>query len=107
MLFEVIEKNFDSLGINSTQAEKSNPINKRIFVGFIVLFFNALLQLLFVINEAHGFQEYIESIYMTSIAIISFLILVTIILKIECFFGYMEMVNDVLIEIKNDKGNVL
>lgn len=95
------------LGINAKQAKKSNPINKRIFLGFVVLFFNALFQYMYVINEAHVFREYIESIYMSSIATVSFLVLTTIVLRMDLIFRFMEWVSDAVTQIENDEGNTM
>lgn len=105
MLFDVVVETFNKLGINAEQSKKRNPINKRIFVGFVVLFFNALFQWLYVINEAQNFREYIESIYMSSIGTVSFLVLTSTVVKMDLMFRFMEWVNGVLSEIENDKGN--
>lgn len=105
MLFDVVVKIFNKLGINAEHANKSNPINGRIFAGFVVLFFNAFFQYLYIIKEAQGFREYIESIYMASIGTVSFLVLTTVIVKMDLIFQFMEWVSGVLIEIKNDKGS--
>lgn len=105
MAFEVVKKNFNMFGINAKQSEKFNPINKQIFVGFVVLFFNALFQLLYVIKEATIFQEYIEAIYMTSIGTASFLVLTNIVLQMKTFFSLIARVDNTMKKIKNDKGN--
>lgn len=105
MVFEVVKKNFNKLGINAKQSKKSNPINKRIFVGFVVLFFNALFQYLYVIKEATVFQEYIEAIYMSSIATVSFLVLTNIVLQMETFFSLIAWAENILNKVENDKGN--
>lgn len=104
MLFKVVQKNFDMLGINAKQSEKSNPINKRIFVGFVGLFFNALFQLLHIVNEAQGFQDYIQSIYMASIGTLSFFLLATIVFKMDDFFGFIEWAEDIMIKVENDRS---
>lgn len=104
MIFEVVQKNFYKLGINAKQSKKSNPINKRIFVGLVGLFFNALFQILFIVNEAQGFQEYIQAIYMSSIGTFSFTLLVTIILQMESFFDFIQNGRDKLNELKDTKG---
>lgn len=104
MLFKVVQEHFDRLGINAKQAKKSNPINKRIFMGFVGLFFNALFQILHIINEAQGFQDYIQSIYMASIGTLSFGLLTMIVLKMDDFFGFIEWAEDILIQAENDQS---
>lgn len=105
MVFEVVQKNFDMLGINSKQSEKPNPINKRIFVGFVLLFCNALFQYLYVFHEAHEFQEYIESIYMASIGTVSFVVLSNTVIKMKTFFSLISSVDATMNELENDTGN--
>lgn len=106
MVFEVVVKNFNIFGINSKQAEKTNPINKRIFVGFVMLGFNAFFQYMYIINEAQGFQEYIECIYMTSIGTVSCLILATIVFQMKSFFGLIAWANSLLLDAGKDKGSI-
>lgn len=103
MLFQVVVKNFDGLGINPKQAKKPNPINLKIFVGFVGLFFNALFQILHIVNEAQGFQDYIQTIYMASIGTVGFLVLATIVFKMDDFFRFIECCDDILIQAENDK----
>lgn len=107
MIYEVISKNFNMLGINSKQAEKTNPINKRIFVGFIILGLNAFFQWMFLVNEAHGFQEYIECVYMASIGTVSFLVLATLVFKMETFFGLIAWAENLLVDAEKDKSKKL
>lgn len=104
MAFEVVQKNFNMLSINSKQAKKSNPINKRIFAGLILLFFNALFQYLYLFCDAHGFQEYIESIYMASIGTVSFVILTNTVLKMDMLFSLIDWVDEITTELENDTG---
>lgn len=105
MLFDVVVETFNRLGISAEQSRKPNPINKRIFLGFVVLFFNALFQYLYVIIEAQGFREHIQAIYMSSIGTVSFIVLTTTVVKMDLMFRFMEWVGGVLSDIENDKGN--
>lgn len=105
MLFDVVVETFNKLGISAKLSKKPIPINKRVFAGFVVLFFNALFQWLYVIIEAQVFREYIEAIYMASIGTVSFLVLNTTVVKMDLMFRFMEWVGGVLCNIENDKGN--
>lgn len=102
MVFEVVQKNFDMFGINAKQSKKSNPINKRIFVGFVLLFFNALFQYLYVFYDAHEFQEYIEAIYMSSIGTVSFIVLANTVVKMDMLFSLIALVDETMNEVEND-----
>lgn len=104
MLFGIILKNFDMLGISAKQSKKSNPINARIFAGLVALFCNVLFQLLFIANEAQEFQEYIQSIYMSSIGTLSFFSLAMMVVQMDSFFEFIENIHKLLIKIENDKG---
>lgn len=55
------------MGITLEQSMQNHPFNGRILFGFLLLGMNIFHQYMFIFNEAQGFREHIESIYMASI----------------------------------------
>lgn len=106
MVFTVLQRKFDTLGINADQAKKTDLFNTKITLGFIVLSFDVFFQYSYIVNEAQGFQQYTESIYMSSIATASLLFLATIVFKMDKFFELIEWVEVLLIESDKDQGNL-
>lgn len=73
-LFQLIQRNFAILGINSTQ--NRSLFNYKIFLGFLLLGLTMISNLVYILREATSFFEYIQCICPILVAItmiISFL----------------------------------
>lgn len=96
MLFELVQKNFAIMGITLTQSMQVNSFNGRIRFGFILLGMNIFHQYMYILNEAHGFQEYTESIYMASIGTVSFLCFSTVVFKMTRLFELIKKAEELI-----------
>lgn len=86
-VFQLIQKNFASVGIVSNLAIQPYPMNKKIAYDFLILVLAFFCNFTYAFCEAKTFIEYIQSIFMISITIIVNFSLLTLIFNVEKLFG--------------------
>lgn len=84
MIFRIVQKNLDILGISRKQS--ANAFYVKVFIGYLVLSDNIILHIKFLFRDEITFEQYTMSLYMTTIAVLSFLCYVCVILKRKEFF---------------------
>lgn len=96
MLFVLIQKNFAVMGITFEQSTQVHSFNERIRLGFLILGMNIFHQYMYILDEANGFQEYTESIYMASIGTVSFLCFSTVVFKMARLFELIKKAEELI-----------
>ena len=99
MVFELIQENFTRLGINKTP---SWHLRFKLFIIFSSSILNIISVSIYLITVPNNFKEYIESIYMTAIAIMSMLCYLSIILKQNELFAFFDRAEELLIETESE-----
>lgn len=86
------------MGITLEQSMQNHPFNGRILFGFLLLGMNIFHQYMFIFNEAQGFREHIESIYMASIGTVGFLCFATVVFKMDHLFKLIKKSEEVIVK---------
>lgn len=89
-IFELTQKNFASIGIDASLMAQPYPFNDKILFDFLILISSIVCHLMFTFCEAKTFSEYVRSIYMFSLATLTILILVIVILNVTKIFNLIE-----------------
>lgn len=79
-----------SLGITQSQAMQSNPFNVKNIVHMLLFGITAYLCGAFLIYTANSFKDYTESIYISSVTMLVFVVFVILIWKMENVFKFIE-----------------
>ena len=89
-IFKLIQKNFKVVGIEPSLVAQKYPINRKILVGFLMLSFSFIWNLMTILYEANTFVEYTQSIYTCSLAALIFLALVILLLNVTKMFNLID-----------------
>lgn len=103
MVFLLIQRNLAKIGIKKQQSQQAHPFNGKVLIGTVVLFMNAILQFIYLVHDAHGFREFTESIYMTSIGISTFICYVSLALKADEIYGFIDVADNTVEETKSKR----
>lgn len=85
-LFQTIQKNFASLGIDPNSAMPLRSFNEKILMGLLALGSGIIFMLMFIFNEADTFSQYTQSIYFCSALILAALVLLNMGLNMSDLF---------------------
>lgn len=88
MIFRLIQTNFDILGISRNQSV--HALYVKVFLGLLQLGSDTVFHLKFVFRGNLAFAEYTESLYMTTIAVMSLLCYAVMVLTKTNFFDYID-----------------
>lgn len=70
-ILELTQKNFATIGIHPNLVDQSYPFNGKNLLLFLLLTSSVICNLMYVIREAKTFDEYTQSVYMLSFAILT------------------------------------
>lgn len=95
MVLFLVQKNFVMFGITKNQ---TNFQFGRMSIIFLLFILNAASSFTYLLTEPNNFKEYIESIYMTSVATMSGVCCATMVFKRKKLFALIQRVEEMLIE---------
>lgn len=95
-VFQTIQRQFAILGINSDLIDKPYPFNRRIFIGFLILYSAFSSYLIFIIYEADTFYECAQSIYFSSVVILVAFCLMILLFRVHKLFKLITSVQNVI-----------
>lgn len=90
-LFRTIQTNFALLGISSHQSVQQCPFNVRNLLTIFSIGFSAISTTINLLYIASSFKEYADSVYVTSSAVLTFVIYLLFVWKMRLIF---ELVDD-------------
>lgn len=94
MIFKLVQKNLVILGISKKQSIYS--FYGKALIGFLLLGINVLSHFQFLSHDDITFEEYTESLYMTTIAVLSLLCYASMILKNEEYFDFIDKFKSII-----------
>lgn len=100
-IFQIVLKNFATIGIDSNLRAQPYPINGKILMSFAILAVTAILTLSYALYGAKTFIECIQSTYMGSAATLIFFELLIVILHMEKLFKLIEDCESIVNTSKN------
>lgn len=86
-IYQVIQKNFATLGICPNLTMQPYPINGKIFIGFQILISGIYFLLMYIFNDAQTFIEYTQTIYICSCATLMSIAFIIILINVEKLFN--------------------
>lgn len=101
MIFQLVQKNLWFLGISKSQSVGS--FYTRMLIGCLLLITHCSLRLKFLFGVANSFQQYAESIFMSSGMVVIFWCYASLIYKREELFEFIDKCDELLIEFKEGK----
>lgn len=101
MVFHLVQKNLSILGISETQSAISFHV--KVLVGCLLLATHVSMRLKFLFGEANSFQQYAESIFMSSGMVVIFWCYASLIHKRNELFTFIDKCDELLIEFKKCK----
>lgn len=90
-IFQIVLKNFATIGIEPKLIAQPNPLNVRILMGFGFLGLSIICIFKYFFYEAKTFIEYTQTAYMGSAAVLLISALLILILNVESLF---KLIND-------------
>lgn len=90
-IFQTIQKNLSSVGIDQNAAIQSRPLNARSSTVLLVLGYGCISELLYIINEAQSYFEFIQSIQSCSACALIFFVMLVMMSHLGDMF---KMIND-------------
>lgn len=96
-IFQTIQRHYVSLGISSpAPSSQKNPINTRVFIGFLLFGLNAASQLIYIIYVANDFMGYMEVICASSGSTIIFVCFAAIVHKMTLLFETIDSIEKLI-----------
>lgn len=95
-VFEIILKNFDTIGISANLANQSYPFNGTILSGFFILGVAIYFSFVYIIYDAETFAEYTQSIYMGSLLTFIAIALLILVLNVKKLFEFVNHGDDLV-----------
>lgn len=89
-IFQLIKRNFAILGISSNSLNKKYLLNKNVLTASLFYGLNFTLNAIFLFCKANNFQEYTDSIYVTTAVLTIFVCYVITIFKVTNIFEFIE-----------------
>lgn len=94
MIFQLVQKNLIILGISRNQSIYAFYV--KVFIGFLLLGSGVFYHFEFIFRNDLTFEEYAESLYMTTISVMSFLCYVIMILIKDNFFKHIDKLDSII-----------
>lgn len=101
MIFELVQKNLTIWGAGKEQSIRT--FHGKLFIGCLLLGSNVIIHLKYLFGEENTPRGYIESIFMSSIAVMSFWCYSSMILKKEQLFKLINECEELLVPCKESK----
>lgn len=101
MIFQLIQKNLSILGISRTRSVGS--FRKKMLIGCLLLGIHISLRLKFLFGVANSFQQYAESIFMSSGVVVIFWCYACLICKREELFEFIDKCDELIIQFEECK----
>lgn len=101
MVFLLTQKNLTKMGISKRQSQQAYPFSVKILMEILMLGLNAIVQFIFLVHDASGFRECTESIYMTSIGMVSFVCFASLIFKMTEIYKFVDVADQTVEETKS------
>lgn len=101
MIFELVRENLSILGIN--KAPLIGLFRVRMLIGGVLLGTHVSFRLTFLFNEANSFQQYAESIFMSSGMVVISWCYASLIYKREELFEFIDKCDGILIQCEECK----
>lgn len=93
-VFQIIQKNFATIGISPNLATPAHPFNGRIFVGLFILGSSIICNLIHMFYTAKSFADYTKSIIINSDTTLIIFALLIIVFNSEKLFKFINACND-------------
>lgn len=106
MIFDLIQKNFATIGIEPCLATQLYPLNGRIFIGFLILVSGTICDLIYFFKEAKTFAEHTQSMYTCTMGAEIALYLLILILQVDKLFELINGCDSLAHTSKYEAGNV-
>lgn len=94
MIFRLVQENLSILGISKSQSTRS--FYGKLFIGHLVLGTGVITHILFLLRDDISFEEYMESINVTAIAVACLLSYMILMFKMQELFAFIESCERVL-----------
>lgn len=94
--FKIVREDFAMIGIDPTLVTQSYPLNKKIFMGFLLFGSATIFTSVYFVNYAETFFEYTQSVYLTCVGILFITELLITILKVDTLFEYMNRCDSIM-----------
>ena len=101
-LFQISQKCFRNMGIDSHQLSKNHPFNLKNVLASFIFCSDVVLANVFLLHEAHTFYEYADSVYSSSTVESSCVIFMIIFWKMPKFFEFIKKFENL---VENSKLN--
>lgn len=92
--FQTLQENFAIVGIRSNQSIQKSPFNRRNSVALFMHSILVVLSLLYVLYDAHSFQEYTNGLYSVLAFIVSVICFIIIIWTTDKWFEFIEFLEN-------------
>lgn len=94
-IFQSIEKNFMSMGFIPTQSSSNRSSNVTILMGFGILAIASIFEII-LLYRANTFEEYVESIFVTTATVMFVSIFTATTFKIPYFYRFINTYQNVI-----------
>lgn len=89
-IFQLTQKNFDSLGVTPKLSLQPYPFNEKILIGFFILGLFFICSLMSTIFESKTFTDYTQSVYLDSLAVVISSVLVILVFNVKKLFKLID-----------------
>lgn len=101
MIFQLVQENLSILGISKTQSKRSCRI--KMLIGCLFLGVSIVLHFKFLYSEANDFKVITESIFVSSVTVISFWCFISLIHKSDELFDIIDWMENLIVLFKESK----
>lgn len=101
MFFQLVVKNLSFLGISKTQSVRSHRI--KILIGYLFLGISIVLHLKYLYSEANGFEEFTQSIFISSVTVITSWCFISLIYKSDELFEFIDEGESLFVVFRDSK----
>lgn len=105
-VFQHVQKNFATLGIDSDLMLQQYPINMKIFISYLLGLGSIISMLMFLFDEQKTFAEYTQAVYFGSFAVLIISALVILVLHVDKLFQFIKTL-DVTINASKCTSNII
>lgn len=91
-ILQKVQKQFALVGISPSSDHSTELFNKKIFVGFFLYGYPIVSQIIYIVQVANGFIEYVECVCATAASTIVFVCFASIVLRKAAVF---KLIDDV------------
>lgn len=88
--FQTFRERFAILGFHPDQSLEIHPLNARIGMGFLILSVTMALESLYLWQETHNLMECAQTVFLTTITFIIFIILAILPFQMDAIFKLID-----------------